>query len=317
MKPPEIYLSREAQRLGTDRELRRRAERGELKRLLPGAYVSSDEWLSMSEREQYITKVQAAARISSPDSQFSHDSAAALWGLPVLGRWPSRVHQLTERSTGGTSRVSIARHGLGVDPAPQLIDGVVVTSLTRTLIDLAASRQFAAGVVTVDAGLRTPEPGDTRHSLDVPTPSRDEMLSALEALMPYPCAARAKKVIRFSSPLSGSVAESLARVQFHALGIPAPELQVPFYDEEGLIGAVDFYWPELDLIGEVDGRVKYGANRRYRLDVSAESVLWEEKEREDRLRRVVASLMRLDWKKITNRAALRAYLASFGLHPGR
>src|SRR5690554_2610940 len=123
MKPPEIYLSREAQRLGTDRELRRRAERGELKRLLPGAYVSSDEWLSMSEREQYITKVQAAARISSPDSQFSHDSAAALWGLPVLGRWPSRVHQLTERSTGGTSRVSIARHGLGVDPAPQLIDG--------------------------------------------------------------------------------------------------------------------------------------------------------------------------------------------------
>src|SRR5690554_7889392 len=103
MKPPEIYLSREAQRLGTDRELRRRAERGELKRLLPGAYVSSDEWLSMSEREQYITKVQAAAGFLPPAVKFSQVPRAALGGLRFLGGWPSRFLQWTKGSRVGPS----------------------------------------------------------------------------------------------------------------------------------------------------------------------------------------------------------------------
>src|SRR5674476_401682 len=47
-------------------------------------------------------------------------------------------------------------------------------------------------------------------------------------------------------------------------------------------GRVDFWWPGARVVGEFDGRVKYGrANPSGR---PPEDVLWDEKLREDRLR---------------------------------
>ena len=69
--------------------------------------------------------------------------------------------------------------------------------------------------------------------------------------------------------------ESLSRVRLMRCGLPEPRLQVPFYDDEGLIGIVDMYWDELGVIGEADGLLKY----RTGADLIAE------KYREDRLRR--------------------------------
>jgi len=98
-----------------------------------------------------------------------------------------------------------------------------------------------------------------------------------------------------------------------ALGYPDPELQVEFVDEEGSIGFVDFFWPELGLIGEFDGRSKYGEQRRYQRNITLEQILVSEKEREDRLRRVSRSFVRLDWAKVSDRRRLAAYLRPHGL----
>jgi hypothetical protein len=102
-------------------------------------------------------------------------------------------------------------------------------------------------------------------------------------------------------------------VQFHALKLPPPELQVPFFDDDGLIGYADFYWRELDLIGEVDGRSKYGPNRHFQRSITPEELVWQEKRREDRLRRVVTSFVRLDWQTIADRRALASRLSQYGL----
>jgi hypothetical protein len=102
-----------------------------------------------------------------------------------------------------------------------------------------------------------------------------------------------------------------------ALGLPAPELQVDFYDERGFIGTVDFYWPELELIGEFDGEVKYGAQRRYQRSLSPTQVLIAEKEREDRLRRVSKNFARWGWKVALDRPRLANLLRPFGLVAGR
>ena len=105
----------------------------------------------------------------------------------------------------------------------------------------------------------------------------------------------------------------MSRVQIHALGLPAPELQVDFHDHEGLIGTVDFYWRHLGLVGEFDGYSKYGDKRRFARHLSAEEVLVAEKLREDRLRAVVDGVVRWDWKVALDRHELGARLARHGL----
>jgi len=136
------------------------------------------------------------------------------------------------------------------------------------------------------------------------------------SLVPYSGSAKALKAIEFADPAAGSLLESLSRVQFMLLGFPAPRLQVPFHDAEGFIGNADFYWPELDLIGESDGDFKYdGANSPSGL--SAETVKKAEKAREDRMRRLVTGFVRWNWDLAYDRQRLAAWVRPFGLASGQ
>src|SRR5690606_2713206 len=202
MSNPTFFLSREAQQLGTDRELRRRHARGEMVRLRAGVFMGADAWANLDRDERYRAHVRAAALVSPAEAQFSHASAAALWRLPSLRRWPAAAHQLVERSAGGTSRVGIIRRGLGTDPRAVRLDGVLTTSLPRTLLDIASANDFASGVVAMDAGRREPEPEDFRFGLFDAAPTLDELDLLFRGLSPYPAPARVCRVMEFSTPLS-------------------------------------------------------------------------------------------------------------------
>ena len=169
----------------------------------------------------------------------------------------------------------------------------------------------------VDDGLRPVREGDPRWGWPHPNVSSSGLASLLDELRPYAGGVRAQRVLEFSTELSGSPGESVARVQFHALGYPPPELQVEFCDKDGLIGFADFYWPSLDLVVEFDGRAKYGAARRYQRETTPHQLLMLEKDREDRFRRVVKSFARIDWTKTRDRRSLATYLGRFGLKPAR
>ena len=60
---------------------------------------------------------------------------------------------------------------------------------------------------------------------------------------------------------SQTILESLSRVRLCDAGLPEPRLQVPIYDEDGLIGYVDMLWEDLGVVGEADGALKYGDER--------------------------------------------------------
>ena len=302
---PQLFLSREAQRLGADRELRQLRIRGDAVRVATGVYVSTSAWSLLDVDERYRLRVLAASQISDPLAQFSHDSAAAMWRLPSIGPWPHITHELTAPSPGGTSRVGIRRHGLGLDPHPETVDGVTVTSLARTLVDMSCSTSFVRAVAMVDAGLG--EAGDPA------APTKQDLHGLMDELAPYRGLGRAVRVVEFASAASGSPGESFARVQFRALGYPDPELQVEFFDERGSIGFADFFWRELGLIGEFDGRSKYGRLRKFQSEMTLEQILLSEKEREDRMRRVSRSFVRLDWARVSNRRALADFLRPHGL----
>ncbi len=82
--------------------------------------------------------------------------------------------------------------------------------------------------------------------------------------------------------------ESISRFHLCQEGLPEPDLQVPFYDADGLIGYVDMAWPGLKVIGEADGLGKYRSGQ----DLIAEKI------REDRLRALGWIVVRWTWEEI-------------------
>ena len=197
------------------------------------------------------------------------------------------------------------RHGGGHDPAGTERDGIRVTSLVRTVVDVAHSCEFPRAVGMIDAALA----GSETHGREPVI--RAELDASMNASR-RPGAVRARRAIAFADGRSESLGESLSRVQFEALGLPRPLLQQRFVDEQGTI-IPDFYFPEFDLAGEFDGAVKYGDGRRFGTTLSAREVLIAEKRREDRLRRLVSRVARWGWAEATDRRALAAILRAHGI----
>jgi hypothetical protein len=309
---PPFELARQARLQGTERALARRLARGELVRIRPGVYLAAEVWQSYDFDARYRARVFAAAEVTRAATVFSHDAAAALLRLPGLGPWPKRVNVLGPAASGGRSSPGIHRLSGPEDPEAIRINQFAVTSLARTVIDVSARSDFTRAVCMIDAALRPAQKHDFRHLHGLPATDTARICELMASLAPFPGLARAKLAIQFGDGRSGSIGESISRVQMHLLGFPAPILQAPFYDSEGLIGYSDFYWPEFGLIGEFDGRVKYG-DAYYARGHLPEEVVWAEKLREDRLRRQVRSLARWDWQVANSQRLLSERLRSHGL----
>lgn len=99
-----------------------------------------------------------------------------------------------------------------------------------------------------------------------------------------------RKAARLARSGAQTPLESISRVALMRLHLPEPQLQVPFHDEEGLIGYADMYWDEFTVIGESDGAAKYETRED----------LIGEKRREDRLRRCGFTVVRWMWSDIMN-----------------
>jgi hypothetical protein len=310
--PLQLMLARDARLTATERDLVRGAQRGELIRLRSGVYVQTSDWAATDVDARYRARVAGAAAMVASEQVFSHDSAAAMWRLPSLGPWSPRVHVLADIASGGRSTPGIVRHGVGIDDAAVIIDDVKVSSLARTVLDIAMTSTFARAVAMIDDALRPPERGDFRFG-SAPL-DKTELTDLREIRSERRGATKAARAAEFATYQSGSIGESVSRVNFHLLRLPMPELQVPFFDEDGLIGYADFFWRELGLIGEFDGRVKY-RDKLYLRGRLPEEVVWDEKQREDRLRRVSRHLVRWDWAVARDLARLRQRVAPFGLLP--
>lgn len=129
---------------------------------------------------------------------------------------------------------------------------------------------------------------------------------------------RFRTVRSFVDGRSGSPGESLSRAVLHDRGWPPPILQQPFYDRSGLIGYVDFWWPQFGVIGEFDGYVKYSQGRYLRGATPADAVV-AEKRREDRLRALfeVRTVVRWMWSDVTRAERLDGLLAAAGMRKAR
>jgi len=288
--------------------LYRRVANGDLARVRAGVYLPSEFWSLLNDDLRFLARIRAEALASPVPLLFGVQSAAALWGLPMVGDWPDRPTVLAERAAGGRSAKSLERRCEGMPAEVWIIGGLATTGLARTVVDVARDQRFGPAVAVADFALarRPHAAGTTPLSVEKP-----ELVRELRGVDPLHGHARAAAVVDFSDGDSGSVGESISRVTAYRLGFPRPVLQFAFRDHLGEMFA-DFWWPDYRLIGEFDGKGKYLRDEYTRGRSTAEVVL-AEKAREDRLRALGAGVARWGWAEATSTSGLRRTLLAAGL----
>lgn len=289
--------------------------RGDLIRIRRGMYVPAEHWQSMGPAERYRLFVRATALVAERPAVVSHMSAAALHGLPTIGAWPSTVHTIDTRATGGSHRKMITRHRHAYAAEATCIDGLAVTSLPRTLVDVASSASFLVAVTMIDHALRVEheraEAEAGRGLLGIPALSKEDLYTELALVNPKKGRKEAERAIDFANGLAASPGETMSRVRIFELGFEVPELQVGF-QIEGRNYWVDYFWRRIRKIGEFDGKHKYTRGAVLG-DRDPGEVVWEEKRREDALRRHTNSFTRWDWETAISPRRFHDFLVEHGV----
>ncbi|MGY2127667.1 type IV toxin-antitoxin system AbiEi family antitoxin domain-containing protein [Blastococcus sp. SYSU DS0617] len=277
-----LHLRRDAVRDGwSDDELGRLVRSGELARLRRGAYV--DALLPAEPADRHRLLVRATFAGLRLRAVVSHQSAAVLHGLPVWDVPLDRVH-ITRRPPASNDRGRLLRCHVGRlrDDEIEEVDGLPVTSPARTALDLARSLPHEAAVVALDAALR-------QGRVD-----RDVLRERLFDLAGAPGSRAAARAVDFADGRSESVGESRSRVLLHRWGVGPSALQFEVRAAGGLlIARTDFAWEEHGVVGEFDGRVKYG--RLLRAGQEPGDAVFEEKRREDAVRNEGWAVTRWVW----------------------
>jgi hypothetical protein len=215
----------------------------------------------------------------------SHSSAAVLHGLPVWSSAVSQVHLTRNRPGGGKSRTLVRVHGARLaDQDVTIIDGIAVTSLLRTVLDLCRTLPIEQAVAAGDRALA--------YGLVV-----EGLEEALDRLGRSPGVRQARRAIQLMDGRSESAGESVSRVRIVSDGLPAPEPQLVIRSPSGtFVARVDFGWEEQQTVGEFDGKVKYG--RLLKPGQRIEDLVAKEKGREDAIRDLGWKVVRWIWEDL-------------------
>lgn len=225
--------------------------------------------------------VLATAPFLGPATVFSHFSAAVLHGLPLLTHRLGKVTVIRTSGHGAVNPTLHARHTHLAADEIDVLDGLPVTSLVRTVNDLVRLLPFVEGVVLADAALA--------RGVD-----RTELLDATKRGRGCRVAATA---LLFADHRSESPGESISRVRIWQAGLPMPELQQTFHNEFGdFLARGDFWWRDFRVIGEFDGAVKYG--RLIKPGQNPAEVIMAEKRREHALANADYRVVRWTWDEL-------------------
>jgi hypothetical protein len=280
--------------------LRRAAARGRLVRPHRGSYLATGQWNRLTELDRYTVRIIGAITAGRENPIVSHLSAAVLWGAPVIGPLPSLVHVLATPEAGTRTEHGFRKHATAHRYDLERRGELRMTSLARTLADVSVDAPFLTAVGILDWAF-------ARHPVD-----RADVVRVLDRLEVKRGRKKAERAIAFADARSGSPGETLSRVRIHEAGFPAPALQHPFSDARGLIGLVDFWWPEHGLVGEFDGVAKY-IREEYTQGTDPAGIVIAEKLREDRIRSRGPRVARWDWSTAWPPYRLSAQLLAAGL----
>ncbi|WP_402469634.1 hypothetical protein [Isoptericola aurantiacus] len=252
-----ILLSREHDRM----RLRAAFAAGDLDRVRRGAYRAP-----LGARGPAADRMRALDRVRAVDRQlrsrhvFSHGTAALLHGAP-LWRLPDRVHVLVRSAPSGRSAPDIARRR-GLPEHAVTARGLPATTLVRTVVDCALTLPPLDALVVADWAIASGmSPEDALRELARPRRRNGT--------------ARARWVLEHADGGAESPWETWVRYLALRAGLPRPRTQAP-------VGRYrcDLGWPDLGVLVEFDGRVKY-TDGAFGAGYDADRARFDDKVRED------------------------------------
>ena len=207
------------------RAIERRLEREWLHRQYDGVY--SVGTAKLDRRGRWMAAVLACG----PGAVLSHRDAAALWGILPSNRSAIDVTAPTRRRRRG---IEVTRRVLPPDETTTL-DGIPVTTVARTLLDLAAVESESRLERALSEAERRRLADHTPLTVLFGRHPRAKGIATLKALTPDTTVTRSQLERDF-----------LAFCDRHR--IPRPQMNV------ALLGlTVDAYWPQAHLVAELDG----------------------------------------------------------------
>jgi len=255
-------------------------------------YVERDLWDELDERDRWALRDRAAHLTMVKPHAMSHDSAGRLLVLDMLDAGKPLSH-VVRRGVGGSRTEHGVKHHLArVSPAEvEVVDGIKVTGLARTAIDIGREHGFEAGAVAVDAAMR--------RGVD-----RRQFEEELDLMTNWPNITGARAAVEFGDPGAESVGETLARILVEELGIGEPETQFAVSTPSGV------FWCDLRVgchVFEFDGRIKYRRTDQGGVaDRPVEDVLWDEKKRQREVCAVGLGMSRIIWADFYGDARVKA-----------
>lgn len=243
-----------------------------------GVYALRDPYHALDPGERHRVDTKALLMSITAAAALSHETAAVWSGLELLTPDLDHLH-LTRPELKASRREAKVHHHPGSLPAGHVheVDGVRQTTAARTAVDIARTRDFASGLAAVDSARRC---GATEA----------EVLDVLIYCASWPGARGASRAVGCGDERSANPGESLSRAVLLDAGLAPTGLQVRVSDNSGLVGYADFGWLPKRVLGEFDGKAKYGL-----APDSPADALWREKRREDRLRALDFQVVRWTW----------------------
>lgn len=239
-----VVAARQLIALGYSRSsIARDAAVGRLHRLHRGVYAVGHRVVSWEGR------CLAAVLACGPDALASHGSAAWLWGL--LSSRPGAIHVSVEARRSRKSAIHLHFARLPQDDRA-IQDGIPVTALPRTLLDLAASLQFGRLEKAVENAERL-------RLLDLRS-----VESLLERSVGHPGTGRLRRALSLYREETAYTRSELERRFLDLVrrsGLPRPSTNVFVGGYE-----LDAYWPRERFAVELDGYEYHGTRAAFERD---------------------------------------------------
>ena len=303
----EPFTNARARSIGlTTAQLLQAVSAGKIHRLARGTYV-----IDPPAQRTLLLHLQHDLTRRGSRSVVGGCSAAHMWNIPIVGAgglrsdcvpmmWvpPGLIRQ------GTRDGIHFITGDVPLEHTVTAADGLILTSAMRTAVDvarLARLRQVWA-LATLSGGLRAHLAAASRVPLSQAgvitrlaqdSRTRERLFTELAdvvAHVPDWGLRVVRDALPFVDPRLETPLESVSWGRFIEAGIPLPEPQAWLEGSSGRWWRVDFWWPELGLIGEADGMVKYADS----------GALLDEKARQLDLEGPGRSVIRWGWAHAVN-----------------
>jgi very-short-patch-repair endonuclease len=270
---------------------------GHLVRMRQGVYATKRavDWAGVDPVRAHVLTLMAVKATVGRNAVASYHSAALLHRLSLLKPPPKEVVAFTLPLAKPWNRArpaGVVFHASDLPPEHMTrLFNLPVTTVGRTVVDLARTLPFVDGMVVADSALREEKT------------TKPELHQILRECAGWPGVRQARRVIDFADERAESALESAARVVFEQFGLERPELQATIHGPDFAF-RVDFLWRGQKVIAEADGLVKYNDRKD----------LLAERERDHLLREAGYKVVHFTWRELFQTpeaviARIRRYLA--------